>query len=539
MRLLVIHIMLLFTLFVPAVASAQTPPAEPPSKFSTICSKAVKDPNNSELVLKRPVSNIIRCAQKVINKGGDRIINVFTRFFANVVFYTMILAIMAHGIRMLMGSAKHHGVTTMLIVKIVVALFFCSPQGYWYMQQIKNGLIMFPQTMSGSIMIIPENGQSGFMAFLSSFVDDISSMICTSTGDTNIPSFTGMFDNNPQTAGVLQCPTGNDIFDKLDVILLKLMGVPASEAEIPANDKGSSLFIGIVVLGMGLIAVGTYGAMVGAIILTYVTVMLFAVAQLALYFIVVAVMINILAAFTPLMLACMFFQQTSGITARWFNLLLVYTIQPVVFAGFLFVILVILQPVAKDFSRYYEKVHNKYSNTSGQPGMKAKLFDCIGLSGANSFSGMSTQQMFSAMQGSSVYQNLVASGSATPAQGADKEKKGNCDISIFAIKLDKDITRVDENGNPLQVLTHGISPEGYDLYQKDVNSLMAMKLGVVILMVVLASLVKKLPEMMDSMMGAGSAGIGTIVERPTNFVMHGVTGASSFAGKVVRGGIGR
>lgn len=489
MKLKLLQIMVLFALMVIPERSysyeGQTyQPHSKPGVFSTICKDEIKPG--------RFTGNIIRCVNKIVDTAGDRLLSTYVRFFASIVYYTVILAIMFHGMRMMFGMTKEHGITIVLIIKIVVVLYFCSMPGYALLRNVRTTLIDFPRAMTFAIVADRGFGIPVLDVIISPALGAFSSIA-------------------PNAASYL-------MFDELDKRFCAMLGGDTDGCAALQNVSDSSKMpaksqIKIAALAAGLFATGGMGLTITMIILTYITAMLFLAAQIILFFVVVAIAINFLAAIAPLALACMLFEPTVRITKIWFNFLLIYTIQPIVFAAFLYVLIIVFSAAteAKNssqeviYKKAYERLGWKYENADNEEGSQISLFDCFGVQTSNDINSADANRQLS--QNSS-----QISGTGTAGNLPNGTKKA-CDFSVPTISLDDDI------GTTIAGI--GLSAERKAVLTKtDIKNLLALKIAMVIFMVIMTSFAKTIPEMVNKMVGGGAGNLLGVAGKPMDKVIN-------------------
>ncbi len=442
--------------------------------FMEICKKEIKPGKFT--------GNIIRCMDKIMKTGADRVLATYVKFFASIVYYSVILAIMFHGIKMMFGAANNHGITVMLIIKLVVVLYFCSLSGFQMLKNTRDTLINFPKAMS-VVILVPDK--------------------LTLLAEITTPVVPGYW--------------SDQLFDKLDTQFCKLLGggdndiAPgdknftddqrdaASEKKCISISTGSPKFIGIVALAAGLFFTGAMGLTIAMIVLTYLAAALFLVAQMVFFFVMISIAINFLMALAPLALACMLFQPTVRITKTWFNFLIIYSIQPIILAAFISFLVTVLHKTDEKTQKYYKALEDKYLGSGTTRGAKVTLSNCLGLKKSGDLSER-TKTYFD------------KSGQHYMDIGLNEYDKA-CDLEASGIKLDKKVKAV-VAGIGLSSSVQG------QLTEADIRSLLAIKLGLIIFMILMVSFLKKMPEIVNKMVGGGAPSILGAAGRPMDKLIN-------------------
>ncbi len=475
--------------------------------FSSLCTTAIK-PN-------KLTGNVIRCAERIIDEGADRLINNYMKLFSSMIFYVIILAVMFHGMKMMFGVAKEHGYTLMMTMKVLLVLFVCSPNGYLYMHNARTTLLNFPKDISASILSMPPGEMSTFLDWVDYFGDGAVTQVFdfltwddeywkfndfmlskTNHGDDDGDGIENGVDDDDDGDGNPD-PTKrmSDVYDKLDELIIRLFGVAKVDAE--SDEQKTELFIGMAALVAGLLFTGPIGISVAMIAIIYTTAIFFAIAEIALFFLVIMIAINFLIAIAPLALACMLFEQTKRITKLWFSYLLIYSIQPIVLSAFLAFVIMVIAQVANQMEAPYKKIQEKWQNSDNQPDMKTKLFDCMGMSGSNDLvkSQISNDDQWNRLTETAneqqFYNNRFTSGKLNPADYADRTKQ-DCDIKVFTLKLDDDVAPV-VDGETMSQLTK--------FTKVNLTELLGLKIAMIVLFVMLISFMRELPKMVNSLVG--------------------------------------
>ena len=418
--------------------------------------------------------NIVRCVNKIVTNGGDRVLNVYVKFLSTIVYYAVILAILFHGLRMMFGVARNHGITIMLIVKLVVVLYFCSAPGFALLKNARTTLINFPKAISVAI-VAP---------------DPLGSPILGVFGGIGI-GFIGMFAPNFVM---------DQAFDKVDTIVCEMIGggdnsnnakEEISETKCGGLLNGDLSKIKLFALGAGLFFTGSMGLSLTMIILTYLTATFMVLAQLILYFTVLSIAINFLMALAPLALACMLFEPTVRITKTWFNFLIAYSIQPIVFAAFLALMVTVFSSAKDESKKVYQKVSD---NHNGQ----ITFYNCFG-KGAKK----SDKQR---------YYNGYVNEYETDEDGNKHisnsyiGKIDACDFKVSKIELDRGV------GSVLAGVGAVYKDPDDKLTEADIRNLIAIKLAMIIFMIMMLSILKAVPDMVNKMVGGGSSPMGVLTK---------------------------
>ncbi len=499
--------------------------------FSKRCGKLAK-PN-------KITGNIVRCANAVVNLGGDRIISNFVKPFSAVVFYVIIVAIVFYGIQMMYGVARKD-VTLMMVIKILAVLFVCGPQGYLFLKNTRNVLIGFPKNISSSLVADPGATHDKMVEYPpGSGLMIVDTLIPNPAYDASNPT-PGVYEMipNPDTnatpnqehditllggaldilgiknlmckpdgtmlVGGLKCPSYRmeDLYDKFDESILRIFGV--SDSDIYSGQKNPELFMGVVVLVAGLIFTGGWGVMFAVQLMLLATATLFAIAQMALFFIIVAIAINVLIAIAPIALACMLFKSTEGITRKWLSYLFIYSLQPIILVAFMVITVTILEDLTKKYKdiNLYDKVGMNIVNANGNPNTKMSIFNCFG---ASSSSDVSQDQLSDTSNFNSIVSNTMRQsvsnnlriGGATSGSVKDESKQG-CDIKAFALNIDDT----------------GASVASNQIQGGDLRAATAINIAIIILQFILLSFIKQMPQMIARMANAG--GMEAAVSVATN-----------------------
>jgi len=349
-------IFMLAILFAAEVSFAQSDPDPTPIEVPTICN----DDENVPIQLRtfkpnRMSGNVVRCIEKVVSSKGDKLIENYVKFAQYGIFYSTIIAVILFFARVMFGVVRTKGVTLMFVFKLILVLFVANPENTEMMQGWRDALIQWPQDMSVNIL----------EAFDSPIRKD--SRLVEGLPDSSPPVY-------------IPDPLGNstdDVFDYLDVYILKMFGVDNKELDENVKDeKQAEIYIGAAALVIGLLFTGPVGPAVAGITAGFVLVVIFAAAQAVLLFSTIIIAINFLIAIAPLAVACILFEPTKKITSTWFNYLLVYVTQPILLMAFLGMTLGILSGIVDKFADPHEKVLAKWNNVDGESVRETKLFDC-------------------------------------------------------------------------------------------------------------------------------------------------------------------
>jgi hypothetical protein len=531
------------------------------STFAKKCSKLTESHPN------RITGNIVRCANYVINIGGDRIIVNFVKPFSALVFYAVIIAIIFFAIQMMYGVARKD-ITLLFVIKILAVMFVCGPQGYTFLKNTRNVLIGFPKNIASSLVsdpssthdklyvdennpdqLIPEpnmiqnpNDPTGPLIqdpdepyiqehdiTLTGFVLDITgikNLVCKPDGKTAIGT---------------DCPDYRmeDVYDKFDESILKIFGV--SDTDISSGQKNPELFMGVIVLVVGLFFTGAWGLSFAIQLILLATATLFMIAQMVLFFLVVAIAINILVAITPLAMACLLFKSTENITKKWFTNLFVYSLQPIILVAFMVVTVTILKSLTDKFdeANIYPRVKEAISNPSGSSDNKMTIFNCFG---ASSTSDAVTSQisnpdshsgLVAYVQQQNMANNINIYGNAVQG-GEQQTSKQDCNVKAFAFNIHRSPERVPMGTAgawqiPCTSTDPAVDPLCYDdgngnwisytleankIYEGDLTTLTALNITIIILQLIMRSFIKQMPSMIAGM--TGGAGVERAAEIATN-----------------------
>jgi len=476
--------------------------------------------------------NIIRCVEKVVRSAGDKLLLRYTLLFANIIFYAVMIAIMMHGVKMMYGVANMQGVTFTTIAKILVVLYFSTPQGVWQIRQWRDAIIDFPKTIGVQILaavdpdhskdIIP--GVLNYGTLLTDFEVNVGGALGTNLGDE-----------------LLLYPA---VYDKLDTQIMKFFGMDCGDksaagvdpdpdtdctpgdtetSNVDRQKKNNQLYIGIAALVVGLFATGPLGAQVSMVAIIYSTSVIFAVAEVVLFFILITVAINFLAAIAPLAIACILFERTHGIFKVWLSYVLSYLVQPIFLVAFLAMILAIVGNISPEMQNFYKKVRLKWQNDSASPNMETTLYNCLGHK-------LSSSDIANRMSGGSIAMNNMMNGSVSNHRAS---------LSVDGTAQDDDYCGAFAKIIKIDRVKTGVDPTDDQLTQEDVDSSTARNLAITILMVLLISFMKHIPQIMDRIVGQGLSGTSLmgIASAPGDFTLKTIEKAGTKVSQFVKRGM--
>lgn len=467
--------------------------------------------------------NLIRCAQALVFKGGDRLIIGYTSMFASWIHYIVILAILFFGIKMMFGLTMEKGITLVMIAKITLVLYMTSYPGTFRLLQLKDALYQGASNLVINILKVPDNlspPPKGFFARVGSVTDfgvGLSSMFCTPEGRILGGTVSGSLGSQPAflADGVTPNPNAGQpqinlcsknlgsVFDDIDVLLFKLYGLDDEQAN--STDPNQKKFNGLIVFIVGLFFTGSIGLTITMIFITYFLAIAFAFGQILMLFIICMIAINFLVAIAPLALAGILFDQTKRMTKVWFNYLLTYTILPVVLAAFLWLIGIVLYGMMQQPE--YKAARAKIMTSID----KMKNVDLISNDSCNISSDKSFN--YDAFRAARSVLNSLTSGKASSADYALKEN--NC-LQVSQLEIATDNSTEEEKNRLIN--------------REDLKSLTSINLGLIIFFMIIVSMIKVLPKIASSIAGNAASSAADIVAKPINFIERKIEGAGKTLG---------
>lgn len=456
--------------------------------------------------------NLIRCAQKLVFKGGDRLIIGYTSMFAVWIHYIVILAVVFFGIKMMFGQTMEKGITLVMIAKITLVLYMTSYPGAIKLLQAKDALYQASSNLVINILRIPNNNDSFFAQAvdISGLFSGLSSITCTPEGRvlsaipaTTAPGGTGDINGNTVTVGGWCSKNLASVFDEIDVMLFKMYGLTDEQAN--STDPNQKKFNGLIVFAVGLFFTGSIGLSMTMIFLVYFLSIAFAFAQIVMLFIICMIAINFLVAIAPIAIAGILFDQTKRMTKVWFSYLLTYTILPVVLAAFVWLIGLVLYSMMKDPE--YQAARAKIMSSIENIKKKNVIAEDVCASSSDEAFNYDNDKIANSLN------NSLTSGKATSADLAYKE--GGC-LEVPWLDLASD-DATDEEKTKL-------------VTREDLKSLTSINLSIVIFFMIIVSMIKELPKMAAAIAGNAASGAAEIAAKPINFIERKIEGAGKTLG---------
>lgn len=452
--------------------------------------------------------NIIRCIERVVNLASDKLIDNYIAGFATFVFYMTMMAILFFSIKVMFGVASSRGITLVFVLKIIFVLAFTSPS--------------MPDTLKGFRDTFMEAPKYFSVIILKSM--DFDSTLNVSNDEEKVTT---------------------DIFDLLDIYLLKLFGVekpPVAAGAAETENFQEEVFIGLAALVAGLFFTGPIGFSIATIALGFVFAIIFAMAQAILFYATIVIAMNFLIALSPLVATAILFEPFKRITAVWFVSFVGYAVQPLIFVAFMGLTLKCLDSVVLIFKPTYQKVQLKLDNVNGEKKTYATLFNCGTFkdpetsSKENKTSHIMGDFILSRMSGFS--NNSYLKGARNYATATDT--KNDPSVAITKCRITAPVINLDYSDPKKDPLN---SQKVVRLTEDDLVDLKAAKFTVILLMLLLMGFMKELPQLINGITSQAiiapvSAGIGQqggVVEAPIRAVQQLGGGITQTA----RGLIGR
>jgi hypothetical protein len=472
----------------------------PVTMFQKICSydTAIFKPD-------KLTGNLIRCAQVLVFKGGDRLIIGYTSMFASWIHYIVILAIVFFGIKMMFGQAMEKGITLVMIAKITLVLYMTSYPGTFRLLQAKDALFQASSNLVINILKVPDNispPPEGFFARVGSVTDfgaGITSMFCTPEGRVLAA---------PGTNGVPAVPFCNNknlgtVFDDIDTLIFRLYGLTDEQAS--SADPKQKNFNGLIIFLVGMFFTGEIGLSLTMLFLTYFLAAAFAFGQILMLFIICMIAINFLVAIAPIALAGILFDQTKRMTKVWFSYLLTYTILPVVLAAFLWLIGIVLYGIMQEpeFLRAKEKINSSIQNMVNKNVLSKDA--CLN-SGNKEFT----------YQNNSLENYLANSLTSGKATSADFGYQENGCLSLPQTQLASDGATEEEK---IKLIN-----------REDLKALTSVNLGIIIFFIIIISMIKELPKMAAAIAGNAASGAADIAAKPVAYLESKIQGTGKTFG---------
>jgi hypothetical protein len=474
----------------------------PITMFQQICAG-----DNTVFKPDKLTGNLIRCSQKLIFKGGDRLIISYTSMFASWIHYIVILAILFFGIKMMFGLTMEKGITLVMIAKITLVLYMTSYPGTFRLLQLKDALYQGSSNLVINILRVPDDNDSFFAKAIdvSSLFGGLSSMICSPEGRL-LGGTVGDFQaTNPDGSPKFRLCNKNlgSVFDDIDVLLFKLYGLDDEQAN--STDPNQKKFNGLIVFAVGLFFTGSIGLSMTMIFITYFLAIAFAFGQILMLFIICMIAINFLVAIAPLALAGILFDQTKRMTKVWFNYLLTYTILPVVLAAFLWLIGIVLYGMMQQ-PEYIDARAKIMTSIDKMKNVDLISNDSCAIASDKPFNYDTDRIAISV-------QNSLTSGKANSADFAFQEN--NC-LQVPQLDIATD-NSTDEEKNKL-------------INREDLKSLTSINLGLIIFFMIIVSMIKELPKIASSIAGNAASGAADIVAKPIHFIERKIEGTGKTLG---------
>ncbi len=412
----------------------------------------------------RMTGNIVRCVDEIVSDKADELIEGMIGDYSFIVFHVIIISIILFFMRVMYGVSRARGVISMYMAKVLLVLYVVSPDNADMIIDTKDAILEFPKEISLNIL------------------EAVKSPIDNS-GSNNI--------------------TEDDVFDVLYQYVLKLLGVDESKLSDDKNEP-QEIFIGIAALVAGLLFTGSVGAAVSAISVGYVIAIIVAIAEVVLFFCVIIISLNFLAAIAPITVTCILFQATKRITTLWFQYCLIYVIQPILLMAMLGMTLGILDGVVDAIDGHHESVLDKWENTDGTSVKDITLFDCSNMSvsvdsltnifSSNNLMGQAMAQSTFADSEFDRYSRGLSGTGGVANLNADQLSLNfgaGCKITAPSIRLDFDRAAFDDPN----ITSH------FD--EESLDELMGIKIGVTVLMIMLISFMMAMPKSVSHMVGQG------------------------------------
>lgn len=280
------------------------------TKFDAICGVTCAEKDENGICIKKEydekiykpgkiTGNLVRCMERIINYGGNKLIRNFVSKLSTLVHYAILMALVIWGFRMMFGIGKSRGIVSIMLLKLVFVLYITNPSTVPQLQKWRSGLLDFPKKFSALIINATKNaGNAGAFTI--------------SIGDMEY----------------------DDVFDSYDEYILHLFGVvdkgmsKEEKEEAYAKMQEENVYFGIAALIGGLFFLGDIGASLTMVGILFVFTVIVAIAQAILIFTTVTIAMNILMALAPLACPCILFDPVKKITLSWAFALVAYTIQP-------------------------------------------------------------------------------------------------------------------------------------------------------------------------------------------------------------------
>ncbi|HCR86075.1 MAG TPA: hypothetical protein DIV86_05295 [Alphaproteobacteria bacterium] len=343
----------------------------------------------------------------------------------------------------------------------------------------------------------------------------------------------------------------DDIFDKYDSYILHFFGAQDIDKETTAElkkTKEESIYIGIAVLLGGLFFTGDIGNSITMIGVMFILAVLVAAMQAVLIFTTITIALNVLMALAPLAVTCILFDPLKKMTNMWFFALIAYAIQPLVLTTFLAITLGLLSGLVnmkrdingdgqidadeKMFSGVYDGVKIKMSGEGTSNGKQSfTIIDCekVKLGASVIAQSLNTASMMGSMAsggfnaGSSL--NSALSG-GDPSAMADitNQTQGNltqgCDFMVDQLRMDIEGPSVANAEAASETVT-----------AESIKEMKSTQFAVIMLLVMLITFLKKVPELAEKLTDSGKLGPLTRVAGGVgNKVQEALVGKSGSGG---------
>jgi hypothetical protein len=524
--------------------------------------------------------SLVFCADLYIRLASIPFILKYTVLMSQVVSAALVLAIMVFSFKVFMGQANIKSLTFAFFFKIVIVLTvigsnpFNAVSGANRLISIKETLVHAPREFGGAIVKalytnenlrnsntpLPNNTpiQAAEQSYgaIKSVIEAIPGLSdVLKPQNIALPSIPMPSPLPAITLGNLtidlSLPTFYEsglmfqLFDKHISVVLDLKNIE----DLFGSTGQKTTKIGIASIIVGLLFASDITAMVSIVVLIYMVVLISALAQAVLMFITAHLVLTILIAMAPIVMPCLLFTKTEHITKKWFMAIISYSLQPLIFVAFFAFTVVMLDKfatpfssavngniIAKVYQNSWSKMLNKCTPVAASPACTmpnpsdcpppVAAVDCsqpgnrtiVNLDMANVLNFFMDRRELDDFKS-----QIIKAEKAEEIEQTERERVQVSGVEMQAPPSSSDdkvktsgVIRLDDGLTKEQIAQKLLSGEGV-LTSQDFKVYTAYLMAIIILLVILVSFLKFIPDIVEALIGReapGAIGIAGGVTQP-------------------------
>ncbi len=285
-------------------------------------------------------ANIITCIQEILDITSEIYLRTVVNNTGDIVAAVFSFALIFLGFKILLGQTQIQRETVMFILKVLVIIGFATNGDVLvnYRGYVVNGSVAVANVIAGATdtglagdanVLFPGNPPCSYTAFANGSIPSSAVGEINDTADSTL--------------------TNTAVWDTLDCQLFQLFGL---DQNLESINMG-----GLAIVGGGLLLAGPVGFLITMMFLMFIFVIAKTLVQAMLLFVVAIFAITFLAGLAPIILPLMLFAWTKDIVVKWFRHILVYSLQPIILFAFMVMAFGLINMIIYEIGPYYIDDH--------------------------------------------------------------------------------------------------------------------------------------------------------------------------------------